>query len=403
MSKTVAKRMDVVASPIYSLLVATEDQPGYLSMASGNPNTVTVPNKEFAEISDGIFKQAIEDPDFSRLLWSYCDAGQPELLKALEDRYIKKMGIGNPETDGVKIYTGAQQVQDLLAKAYVNEGEIVLTEEVTYGGALTAFWGYGAKTVGVLMDEDGIIPEELEKVCQKYGDQIKLLYVIPTFQNPMGTEWSVERRKAVYDIAVKYDFLILEDSPYFELRIEGEELPSIKTFDTTGHVVFASSCSKIMAPGLRLGFVIADQEVLYWLSRGKEDQDISNVGWAQVLAARYFTQYDIDAHIKDNIEFYKKNRNAMLAAMEKYLTGTVTWTRPNGGFFLWVYLPDGVSGDAVAEFLMKEEKLILMPGSIYHPEGKDVSAIRLCYSVLQPEEMEEGVRRLADGLKKFLG
>ena len=405
MSRTVAKRMESAEPSIVKTLYAYDGQPGYLSMASGNPNWVTFPVNEFEEITANIFKDIKGDEMKIKGMFAYgAVAGIPELIDALKQRYIVGMGIGNVETDDIAVFAGAQQLQDLLAKAYLNEDDICLVEEVTYGGALTAFWGYHAQTIGVPMDEDGIIPEELEKICQEYGDKIKLLYVIPVFQNPMGSEWTEERKKAVYDLAVKYDFLILEDSPYFEIRYEGENPKSIKSYDTTGHVIYGYSMSKILAPGLRIGLAIADKEVLFWLARGKEVQDMNNAQLTQMLAAKYLTEYDIDAHIKENIAFYDVNRKAMLDALDKYVGDVegVKWTHPNGGFFLWVDLPEGISGDKFAEYLLTEEKLIILPGSLYRPDGKDINAVRLCYSVLSPEQITEGIERLGRGLKKMV-
>lgn len=398
----VAKRMESAEPSIVKTLYAYDGLPGYLSMASGNPNVATFPVKEFEKITHEIFEDAKGDDDKTRALWAYGFVqGCTDLVDILKKRYMDGMGIGNKETDELQIFAGAQQVLDLMTRAYANEDEIVLVEDVTYGGALTAFWGYHAKTLGVPMDKDGIIPEELEKMCKQYGKKIKFLYTIPTFQNPMGVEWSPERRKAVYDLAVKYNFLILEDSPYFELRYSGEEPPTIKSFDTTGHVVFTSSMSKVMAPGLRIGFVIASKEVLFWLSRGKEVQDMNNSQLTQEIAARYMTEYDFSAHVKDNCKFYVHNRDVMMASLDKYLKGKATWTYPNGGFFLWVYLPEGISGDNLAKYLLEEEKLIILPGSLYRPDGKDVNAVRLCYSVCTPEQIDDAIQRFARGLEKM--
>lgn len=397
-----AKRMVTAEPSIIRELYKVYGQPGIQSLSAGNPSVDTFPVNEIAEISKELYEECKKDPEMVKTLFSYgVTEGVGTLREALKKRYMERCHNGNPETDDLQVFTGAQQVIDLATKCFVDAGDTVLVEEHSYQGAISTFWGYEANVVGVKTDEEGMLPEALEEAL-KTEKNVKVIYTIPTFQNPMGIQTTLERRKAMYELAAQYDVMILEDSPYFELRYSGEYIPSIKSLDKTGHVIFAGSLSKIVTPGVRLGFAIADRKVLAKMTIGKQCQDLNNPGYNQLVAVRYIERYDLDAHIQDCCDLYRKKRDAMMDALEKELGRRATWTHPEGGFFVWVNLPEGVSGDAFAKYLIDEKKLTTISGSAYRPDGQDVNAIRLNFSVPSVEEIGTRVALLREGLDDFM-
>ena len=369
---------------------------GYISFASGAPSADTFPNREMAELAPAIYLER-----GNRVNAYGITEGDPELREMLRKRYIDHYHFGSREADELQIFTGAQQILDLTAKALLNEGDVVVVDEHSYSGAMTAFRAYGAKLVGVPMDDSGMIPEELEKVL-KTEKKAKFIYLIPTFQNPMGISIPMERRKEIYDIAVAYEQIIFEDSPYFELRYSGDYIPAIKTLDTDGHVLFAGSLSKIMAPGLRIGFAIASRELLAKLTLGKQQQDLSSNPFAQQMAFRYLSKYDLDEHIAQCCDLYRKKRDVMLECLEKEIGSMAHFSHPEGGLFLWIYLPAGVSGNGLGTYLLEKKKLTTIPGSAYHAAGEDIPALRLNFSVPSIEEIHIGVKLLGEGMREYL-
>lgn len=395
-----SKRMNTAEPSIVRELYKAWDIPGMRSLGGGTPDVETFPVKELSAISKNIFDNCTNSKEISKLFSYSITEGDNTLRDILKKRYITGYGIGNLDQDDLHIFTGGQQIIDLTTKCFVNPGDIVLVEEKAYQGAISAFWSYEAVVKGVKTDESGMIPDALEEQLKK-NTNVKLIYVVPTFQNPMGIVTTKERRRKIYELAKKYDVMILEDSPYFELRYSGEYVPPIKTLDDTGHVIFAGSLSKILAPGVRLGFCIANKAVVNKLTVGKQSQDMSNPGFLQQLVARYFLDYDMDAHIRDCCDVYRVKRDLMLKCLEKELSGKATWTKPEGGFFLWLTLPENVSGNSFSKYLLDQKKLITVCGSAYCPGGEDINAIRLNFSAPSKNEIEEDVKLIAKALDEF--
>lgn len=391
-----AKRLDGLKPSIAREMYKVLGKPGYISFASGAPSADTFPVEEMILLAPEIYREKGREVNTYGI-----SEGDPQLREALRKRYMDHYHNGVRGVDELQIFTGAQQIIDLTAKAMLNEGDVVLVEEHSYSGAMTAFRAYGGVLKGVAMDENGIIPEALEEAL-KTTENVKLIYLIPTFQNPMGISIPLERRRKIYELAVKYNKLIFEDAPYFELRYSGQYIPSIKSIDTTGHVLFAGSLSKIVSPGLRLGFAIASKEVLAKLTLGKQQQDLTSCPFAQQLAFRYLDRYDLDAHIQQCCDLYRSKRDVLLQCLEKEIGDIASFSHPEGGLFLWVYLPEGVSGNEVGLYLLNEKKLTLIPGSAYHASGEDIPALRLNFSVPTVEQIEEGVQRLGEGLREYM-
>lgn len=396
-----SKRMETAEPSMVRELWKYWYLPDLHSLGGGNPAPETFPVKEMQQISEELFKESKGDNKKITKLFSYgVTEGEDELREVLRSRYMEHYGIGDPEKDELAVFTGGQQIIDLTVKAFVNTGDAIAVEDSTYSGLMSCAWGYEAKMTGVRTDKDGMIPEELEKVL-KENDRVKLIYLVPTFNNPMGIVTSLERRKAIYELAVRYDVMILEDSPYFELRYSGEYVPAIKSLDTTGHVIFAGSTSKILAPGMRLGFAIADKNVMGKLVIGKQCEDLNNPGLLQLMVARYIKTYDLDAHIRDNCDLYRRKRDAMLAALDKYMAGKAEWTHPEGGFFLWLTLPEGVSGDDFCHYVIEKYHVLVVCGSAYRPNGDDVNALRLNFSLPEVDEIDLCIKRISDALEAY--
>lgn len=348
MSVKYAKRMDYIkGSAIRELLKLTE-QPEIISFAGGLPAPELFPIEEMKEVCVRVL-----DTDGKAALQYSPTEGYMPLRKIIAER-MKKSGVEiSPEH--ILITSGSQQGLDFCGKVFLDEGDTVICESPSYLGALNAFKSYLPKFVEVEMDKDGMKMDELEKALQA-NPNAKFIYTIPDFQNPSGITMSVERRKKLVELAVKYNVPVVEDNPYGELRFEGERLPAIKHFDTEGMVIFLGTFSKIFSPGLRVGWVAASPEIVRKYVLVKQGADLQSNSMAQREAAAFVQMFDLDAHINKIIEVYRKRRDLMIETMEKEFPEGFTFTYPNGGLFTWVEMPEGVDA---AEVLKKalEEKL----------------------------------------------
>ena len=369
--------------------------PSVISFAGGNPNEVTFPVRELEAISAKLYA---ENP--AAFLQYGITEGYAPLRQATLERMRRKYNIGG-SNDDIMIVTGGQEAIDLALKTFTNEGDTVICENPSFVGALNDIRSYRQKLVGIPVDNDGMDINALEEALRTEKN-VKLIYTIPTYQNPTGTTMSLERRRQIYELAVKYDVLILEDSPYFELRYDGEQLPSIKSFDTTGHVLFCGSYSKVVSPGLRVGFIILDRELMGKLTVAKQCVDVHTPIYPQMLIERYIREYDFDAHIAENCRLYRAQRDRMIAGLEKNLDGRVTFTRPGGGLFIWCSLPDGYSGSELCA-LASAQKVACVPGSAFDPsEWSGNPGFRLNFSMPSPEQIDAGCEILGKCLKEYL-
>jgi 2-aminoadipate transaminase len=302
--------------------------------------------------------------------------------------------------DEILITSGSQQGLDFSGKIFLNEGDVVLCESPSYLGALNAFKAYGPKFIEVPTDENGMIMEELEKILET-TENIKMIYVIPDFQNPTGRTWPLERRKKFMEIVNKFETPVLEDNPYGELRFEGEILPSLKSMDEKGLIIFLGSFSKIFCPGFRIGWVSADKEILekYIMIKQSADLQTSTVGQREV--AKFMEIYDLDAHVAKIIDVYRVRRNLMLDTMKAEFPEGLKYTYPEGGLFTWVELPKGIDAkDVMAECL--KSNVAFVPGGSFFPNGGKDNTFRLNYSNMTDERIVDGIKRLAEVLKKFV-
>ena len=361
--------------------------PEVISLAGGNPAPELFPNEELADIASELLRN---QPVLS--LQYGVTEGYTPLREAVKARLKRVEHIDNAD-DEVIIVSGGQQGIELSAKALVNEGDTVIVEEPSFIGALNAFRSYNAHLAGVKMDEDGMNIASLEKTVAE-NKNAKLIYTIPTFQNPMGTTMSLEKRKAVYEIARKNNLIIIEDNPYGDLTFDGTKTPTIKSMDVDGRVIYCGSFSKILAPGLRIGFVCANKAIVQKIVVGKQISDVHTAMLPQLLAYEYMTRFDLDAAIVKMRANYAHKCRTMLDAIARDFPADVTCTRPNGGLFIWCDLGHGVDTQALAA-TCAANKVVYVPGSTFMVDmDKPSSALRLNYSTMSDERIAEGIRRL---------
>ncbi|SHK04619.1 aminotransferase-like domain-containing protein [Tepidibacter formicigenes] len=389
-----ADRMEnLKASEIRELLKLTE-KPEVISFAGGLPAPELFPVEEMKEVAIKV----LEEGGKQALQYAATEGFIP-LRKAIANRMNTKFNT-DVTYENILITSGSQQGLDFSGKIFLNEGDVVLCESPSYLGALNAFKAYGPKFIEVPTDENGMIMEELEKILET-TENVKMIYVIPDFQNPTGRTWPVERRKKFMEIINKYEIPVLEDNPYGELRFEGEILPSLKAMDEKGLVIFLGSFSKIFCPGFRIGWVAANKEILekYIMIKQSADLQTSTVGQREV--AKFMEIYDLDAHVEKIKDVYRKRRNLMLETMKAEFPEGLKYTYPEGGLFTWVELPSNIDAkDVMAKCL--ENNVAFVPGGSFFPNGGKDNTFRLNYSNMTEERIVDGVKRLAKVLKEFI-
>jgi len=369
--------------------------PTIISFAAGNPAPESFPVEALGKLAADIFA----NESTAALQYSITE-GYPPLRKAVQNRAKEKFNIGRDFDDTI-IVSGGQQGIELACKVYCNEGDVVLCEDPTFIGSLNSFRSNGAKPLGVACDGEGILPEALEERL-KATPNVKLLYIIPTFQNPSGITTPLARRKRVYELCSKYGVMIIEDNPYGELRFSGEDVPTIKSMDEDGIVIYCSSFSKILSAGMRIGYITAPKEITAKMVVAKQGEDVHTNIFFQMLCHKYMTEYDMDAHIAAIRALYKRKCTLMLECLEKELPKCVTFTRPEGGLFILCTLPKNLDSAEFAKGLVAR-KLAVVPGATFlADENGKSSAFRLNYSTPSDEDIVRGVKILGDYAKEYL-
>jgi 2-aminoadipate transaminase len=323
-------------------------------------------------------------------------------------RHTLRYGI-NITPDNILITSGSQQALDLLGRIFVNRGDRLLVEAPTYLGALQAWNAYGAEYVTVPIDENGMVTDNLEEALRTGP---KFIYVLPNFQNPTGVTLSIERRRQLIDLADRYGVPIVEDDPYGQLRFEGDHLPSVVSLDNQfrensdacyrGNVIYLSTFSKILAPGIRLAWVVAPSEVIRKLVQAKQAADLHTATFNQMVAFEVARGGFIDRHVWLIRRVYSERRNIMLEAMRQHFPPGVSWTHPQGGLFLWVTLPEGLNSAEVLKIAV-ERKVAFVPGAPFYPSGGGENTMRINFSNASPEKIREGIARLGAVLHEMLG
>lgn len=369
--------------------------PEIISLAGGNPASELFPGEELSKIA----KDILANNPTGALQYGTTDG-----LAAMKDcakMRAEKVGAVK-DNDQILVMTGANQGIDLFAKALINRGDKIIVESPSFIGSLNAFRTYECELVGVEVEADGMNIDALENAL-KENDGVKFIYTIPTFQNPTGTTMSLQKRKRLIELANQYDVLVLEDNPYGDLRFSGEDLPTLKSLDTQGRVIYAGSFSKILSPGLRLGYIIGAPEILEKVEILKQVNDVHTPVLNQMMCVEFMKKYNIDEYIERNRELYGKKCRAMLDAIDEYFPkGKVNYTVPEGGIFMWCECPEL---DDITPLVDKalEKKVAIVPGSNFAIDIKAPSNMfRLNFSSATIENIVEGIRRLGEALTEVL-
>ena len=387
--------MGLKASEIRELLKLTT-MPEVISFAGGLPAPELFPLEELKKVDVEILSKE------GQLAVQYgTTEGSLPLREKIAARMKKAFQVDcTPEE--IVITSGSQQGLSLLAQIFLNKDDVILVESPTYLGAINAFKLCDPKFVEVPTDEKGIIPEELEKILAEYGDRVRLMYVIPEFQNPTGITWPMERRKAFMDIVNKYDFPVIEDDPYGELRYDGDVVPSLKSMDTKGNIIFLGSFSKIFMPGLRVAWMVADPVIIDKVVKLKQAVDLQSSSFAQRQASYFIDMFDLDAHVEKIKALYGKRRTLMYDSMKEYFPEGVTFTYPEGGLFTWVTLPENMDAKEIMPKVL-EKNVAYVPGGPFYPNGGNANHFRLNYSNMPEDRIVEGIKRLGAVLKEEMG
>ncbi|MFZ5352418.1 MAG: PLP-dependent aminotransferase family protein [Bacillota bacterium] len=383
------KSSKVKASEIREMLKITES-PDIISFAGGLPAPESFPVEEIREICTEVLST-----QGAKALQYGTTEGYAPLRRQIAEMLCSK-GI-NVQAADILITSGSQQGLDLTGKVFIDEGDIVICESPTYLAAINAFRAYMPDFVEINMDDDGMIMEELERAITD-NPAAKFIYTIPDFQNPSGRTMSLERRQKLIELAVKYDMLIIEDNPYGELVFEGEGIAPVKSLDECGRVIYMGTFSKILSPGMRIGFVCAAQEILNKYILFKQSTDLHTSTFSQIIASAYMEKYDIKKHIRKIIDMYSSRCSLMYETAKKELPDYVRISRPNGGLFLWAELPEHINTRVLLKKCL-EQKVAFVPGGSFFPNGGRENTMRLNFSNMKEEMIIEGIKRLAKVLK----
>ena len=396
-----AHRMQKMGSSVIRELLKLTEQPDIISFAGGLPAPEIFPVKEFQEACN----QVLTDHGAQALQYSTTEGYLP--LREMIARHNARFSV-RVTAENIMITSGSQQALDFIGRVFVNRGDYIVVESPTYLGALQAWNAYGAQYISVPSDENGMIMDKLEEAL-RIGP--KFIYILPNFQNPSGSTLSLERRKRLVLLADQYGVPIVEDDPYGQLRYDGEHIPSVATLDSryrndndgeySGNVIYLSTFSKLLAPGLRLAWVIAPPEVVRRLVMTKQAADLHTSSFNQHVAYEVAKGGFLDEHVKVIRATYKERRDVMIEMMEEMFPPEVHWTKPLGGMFLWSVLPEHVDAAEVLNVAIKR-KVAFVPGAAFHPNGGGANTMRINFSFSNPDNIREGITRLGTTLKEAL-
>ncbi|MCL2630334.1 MAG: PLP-dependent aminotransferase family protein [Firmicutes bacterium] len=368
-------------------------QPGIISFAGGLPAGLALPKGEIKEILNELLSQ---ESAVSLLQYGATAGYAPFLNEGI--KYAERFGIKDIAEDEIMAISGGQQGIDLTLKAFINKGDVMLVEEPTYLAVLHILKSYEGVAVGVKSDENGIDLADLEAKIKKHNP--KVFYLVPTFANPTGNTLSTENRKEIARITAKYGVILLEDNPYAELRFKGEHLPAIKSYDTAGNVIYLASFSKIISPGMRVGLAVADKKVIAKMVIGKQATDVHTALLSQATVAKYLEKNLLNPALEKNIPMYKEKFYAMLSAIEKHFPPYAKYTRPDGGLFIWVTLPDSFDTSKLFKRAV-ERKVAFVPGESFYANGNTKNTFRLNFSNATLQQIEDGIKILSEVIKEY--
>lgn len=387
-----SKRIKNTPSSFIREILKVTQNSEIISFAGGLPNPISFPQEELK-----ISMNRIADKYSSKIYQYSTTMGLDSLREFVVERYKKIWGM-DIDINNVLITTGSQQALDLIGKVFINEGDKVLVEKPSYLGLLQSFNSYLASFVETKLNEDGLDIENLKETIETHKP--KLAYLIPNFQNPTGITYSKENREQIFDVIKDENMILIQDDPYGELRFEeGDRLPYIG-LNQTNKNIYLGSFSKIVTPGMRLGYIIADKEIMKMLETAKQTADLHSNIFGQYLISDYLWNNDLDKHIEKIKKLYKSQATAMIDAMEKYFPSDVKFTRPKGGMFTWVTIEEGKS---VLELFDKAiaKKVAFVPGHPFYVNPQNVNTLRLNYTNADDETIVTGIKRLADSLNEI--
>lgn len=381
------------ASEIREILKVTE-QEDVISFAGGLPAPELFPIDEIKEITQIVLKEA-----GTKALQYTTTEGYAPLREWIAKRMNERLAT-SLDKDNILITHGSQQGLDLSGKVFLDEGDIVLCESPTYLAAISAFKAYGCSFIEIPTDDYGMDMSVLEDVL-KNTSNIKLIYVIPTFQNPTGKTWSLSRRKKLAELSAQYNVAVVEDNPYGELRFEGESLPSVKSFDTVGNILCTGSFSKIFCPGFRIGWIAGDKDIIRKYVLVKQGTDLQCNTIAQMTIAEYLKRYDIDKHIEKIVEVYRKRRDIAVKCIENYFPYDIKFTHPEGGLFSWIELPEEISARDILKKCL-EKKIAFVPGGSFYPNTHKENTFRINYSNMPEDKIEKGLHAIGEVIQEYI-
>lgn len=384
-------------SAIRELLKLTQ-KPEIISFAGGLPAKESFPLEQLQEIC----AEVIATDGASACQYGSTE-GEPKLLEILAQRY-RNQGLSFVTKENITMTTSSQQGLDTVGKIFLNRGDKFVCELPSYLGGLGAFTSYGGVGVGIPQDEYGMSAVELEKALAELkakGEKPKFIYIIPDFQNPAGMTMPESRRIEILAIAKKYDIMIIEDSPYRELRFSGKPQRMLYDLDNgEGNVITLGTFSKIFLPGFRMGWVLAHPTVIDNFVKAKQNTDLCTSAFLQKITVKFFEKNYFDANVKNIVEMYRKKLDAMLGAFEKYMPEGVSWTRPEGGLFLFLTLPEQYDAEELFQIAI-EKNVAFVLGTVFFVNGKGKNTMRINFSYMSEDMNIEGVKRLADSIKEL--
>jgi len=366
-----------------------------ISLAGGMPDPATFPVEEIKEITQKILNQK------SAQALQYSST---EGLKELREFLLNYLLSANRKVDlsNIIITSGSQQGLDLVSKVLLNPGDLVIVELPSYLAALNAFRSYGGETIGIPMDDEGMRVDCLRETLiqlNKEGKKVKFIYTISNFQNPAGVTMSLSRRKELLALVKEFKLFILEDNPYDQLRFEGEAIPSLYSLDEEGYVISLGTFSKILCPGLRVAWIMGNKEIIEKIVIMKQATDLCSPIFNQLIAYEYCSNYNLDKNIASNVEIYRKKRDVMLNVLNKYFPRETSWTKPQGGFFVFATLPEYIDTDEMFMDSIRAE-VAYVSGSPFFADGKGKNTMRLSFCYPSEQDIEEGIRRLGAVIKE---
>lgn len=396
-----AHRMQSMTSSVIRELLKLTEQPDVISFGGGLPAPEVFPVEQFHQACNYV----LDNFGAQALQYSTTEGYRP--LREMIARHTARYSV-HVSPDNILITSGSQQALDFIGRVFLNRGDYIVVESPTYLGALQAWNAYGAQYISVPSDENGMIVDELEKAL-RVGP--KFIYVLPNFQNPSGSTMSLERRRKLVQLADQYGVPIVEDDPYGQLRYDGEHIPSVVCLDSqyrhendgvySGNVIYLSTFSKLLAPGLRLAWVIAPTDVIRRFVMTKQAADLHTASFNQYVAYEVGKGGFLDEHVKTIRRVYKERRNVMLEMMDEMFPEGVRWTHPLGGMFLWGILPEDMDAAEVLKIAV-ERKVAFVPGAAFHPNGGGNNTMRLNFSYSSPDTIREGITRLGSTLKEMI-